>query len=369
MKVIFWLALLLTSYTYIGYALLLWIEAKLRPKPVCSDAITPAVSIIMAARNEEKNLPRKLQNLYELDYPSEHIQIVVASDGSTDATPRLLLEQESRVFPVILECSTGKAAALNEAVKHATGHILVFLDVRQEVERDAISKLVGCFADSTVGAVSGELLLWQSKEGSSSEALGIYWKIEKFVRKMESLSGSVVGVTGAIYAIRRELYPHIPRGTILDDVFVPMHIAARGKRVVFQPAAVARDRIFGERGKEFSRKVRTLTGNYQLLRLAPWLLTAKNPLRFRFVSHKLLRLVVPLLLVAMLISCALASGALYKALLSLQVLFYLFAAVGVLAPTAQRLKPVSVASTFVMLNVAAGVAFYNFLFDREAVWA
>ncbi len=156
----------------------------------------------------------------------------------------MILREASHIFPVILNESNGKAHALNEAVKNATGEILVFLDTRQLIEPDAISELVSCFADSTVGAVSGELLLESSSKAPAQDGLGIYWKIEKAMRKLESASGSVVGVTGAIYAIRRELYTEIPAGTILDDVFVPMHIARMGKRVVFQPLAIARDRLF-----------------------------------------------------------------------------------------------------------------------------
>jgi len=202
----------------------------------------------------------------------------------------------------------------------------------------------------------------------SSNALGIYWKIEKTVRKLESASGSVVGVTGAIYAIRREHYIEIPRGTILDDVFVPMNVARNGKRVVFQPSAIARDRLFSEKGKEFSRKVRTLTGNYQLLRLAPWLLSPANPLLFRFVSHKLLRLLVPLLLILMLLASAMARGPFYTAIFWLQTLFYVLAILGSLSPSTKRFKPVAVANTFLMLNAAAALAFYNFVAGRNRVW-
>jgi poly-beta-1,6-N-acetyl-D-glucosamine synthase len=236
------------------------------------------------------------------------------------------------------------------------------------VGRDAVSELVSCFADPDVGAVSGELLLETATEASSGDALGIYWRIEKAVRKLESATGSVVGVTGAIYAIRRELYTEIPAGTILDDVFVPMNVARMGKRVVFQPTAVARDRIFSEKGKEFSRKVRTLTGNYQLLRLAPWLLSPLNPLLFRFISHKLLRLLVPVLLLLMLIASALAAEPFYRAIFWLQVLFYVSAALGTLSPATRRFKPIGIASTFVMLNAAAALAFYNFAAGRKKVW-
>jgi len=367
MTLLFWLCLALICYAYFGYAAWLWLCVHIRNRPIQNGSFTPSVSIVVAARNEEANLPAKLENLHLLDYPQELLEIVIASDGSTDRTAGILREQGSRIVAVILDESNGKARALNEAVKRATGEVVVFLDARQFVEPDAVSELTSCFADPTVGAVSGELLL-ESSEGRSEDALGIYWKIEKIVRKLESASGSVVGVTGAIYAIRRELYTEIPAGTILDDVFVPMNVARMGKRVVFQPSAIARDRFFSAKGKEFSRKVRTLTGNYQLLRLAPWLLSPANPLLFRFVSHKLLRLLVPLLLLLMLMASAMAGGPFYRAIFWLQVLFYVSAVFGTLIPSVKQFKPVGIASTFVMLNAAAALAFYNFVAGRKKVW-
>lgn len=368
MKLLFWFCLALTAYAYFGYILWLWLYVRLQKRPVLQRPITPDISIIIAARNEEANLPAKLENLRRLDYPQDRLQIVIASDGSTDRTADILREQIPYIVPVILDESNGKASALNEAVKHATGEILVFLDARQTIETNAVSELVSCFADPDVGAVSGELLLEDASGATSSEALGIYWKIEKAVRKLESASGSVVGVTGAIYAMRRELYTEIPSGTLLDDVFVPMNVARRGKRVLFQPSAIARDRLFSAKGKEFSRKVRTLTGNYQLLQLAPWLLSPANPLLFRFISHKLLRLFVPLFLVVMLVTSALAVGPLYRAIFWLQIIFYLLAAVGMLSPSFKRFKPAAISSTFVMLNAAAAMAFYNFIAGRNKVW-
>jgi biofilm PGA synthesis N-glycosyltransferase PgaC len=368
MKLLFWLCLALVAYAYFGYAVWLWLLARLSDRPILRKSIWPNVSIIIAARNEEANLPAKLENLQLLNFPKDRLQIVIASDGSTDRTADILRARAFHICPVILDKSNGKACALNEAVKHASGEILVFLDTRQFVEPDALSELVACFYDATVGAVSGELLLESMSAASSSDALGIYWKIEKAVRKLESASGSVVGVTGAIYAIRRELYTEIPDGTILDDVFVPMNVARKGKRVIFQPSAIARDRIFCEKGKEFSRKVRTLTGNYQLLRLSPWLLSPANPLLFRFISHKLLRLLVPFLLVLMLVASAAAAGPFFRGVFWLQVLFYVLAVLGSLSPSTRRLKPVAIANTFVMLNAAAALAFYNFIAGRNRVW-
>jgi biofilm PGA synthesis N-glycosyltransferase PgaC len=367
MKLLFWLCLALIGYAYFGYAAWLWLCVRFRSRPIRTGSFTPRVSIVIAARNEEANLPSKLENLRLLDYPMELLEIVVASDGSTDRTASILREHASSIIGVILDESNGKARALNEAVKRATGEVLVFLDARQSVESGAVSELTSCFVDPTVGAASGELLL-EDSEGKSEDALGIYWKIEKVVRKLESASGSVVGVTGAIYAVRRELYTEIPAGTILDDVFVPMNVARMGRRVVFQPSAIARDRLFSAKGKEFSRKVRTLTGNYQLLRLAPWMLSPANPLLFRFISHKLLRLLVPLLLLVMLIASAMAGGTLYRTIFWLQMLFYVAAIFGTLIPSVKQFKPVGIASTFVMLNAAAALAFYNFAAGRKKVW-
>lgn len=358
---IFWLSFALVFYAYIGYALLLWARAACIKRPILRHSETPTLSILIAARNEAATLPAKLENLSALDYPHHLTQTIIVSDGSTDATASILGRAVPQIQPILLSESRGKAHALNTAVSHATGDILVFLDARQSLDPNAVSELVSCFADPHIGAVSGELIL-ESNE-NSTEALGLYWKIEKFTRRLESATGSVVGVTGAIYAMRRELYVPIPPGTILDDVFVPMHVARAGHRVLFQPSAIARDRIFTQPGKEFARKVRTLTGNYQLLRLAPWLLTPANPLLFRFISHKLMRLLVPLFLLTMLLSSA-GTPILFWP----QIVFYTAAVIGLLLPPTRRLKPVAIASTFVMLNAAAVLAFYNFVRGRDQVW-
>jgi poly-beta-1,6-N-acetyl-D-glucosamine synthase len=368
MKLLFWVSLGTVSYTYVGYLILLAVYARLRRRPLHRGQVLPTVSIVIAAHNEEKQLRSKLRNLESLLYPQDQLQILIASDGSTDRTADILCEFSAWVTPIILDQPRGKAAALNEAARLATGEILVFMDVRQMVDADAVSELVVCFADPGIGAVSGELLLEPATSGAAHDGLGIYWRIEKAVRKLESRSGSVVGVTGAIYAIRRELFVEIPQGTILDDVFVPMNVARQGKRVVFQPSAIARDRIFVEQGKEFSRKVRTLTGNYQLVRLAPWLLSPANPLLFRFVSHKLLRLLVPFFLVAIAVSSAFLGGGFYKMALTVQLVCYGMAALGALRPSSRSVKPIAVAYTFVVLNLAAVAAFSNFAQGRNKVW-
>ena len=368
MRYVFWFSLVLIVYAYVGYPLLLLAVARVAGQSVRREETFPSVSIVIAARNEAARLLQKLENLRDLDYPRELVQIVVASDGSRDGTEAILRAQGDAVTAVLLKESVGKSLALNAAVMKATGEILLFLDVRQAVDRSALRELTANFADRHVGAVSGELLLQDATGAPAADALGLYWKIEKMVRRLESVSGSVVGVTGAIYAMRRELFTDLPAGLILDDVLVPMRVAKTGYRVIFEPNAIARDTIFLEKGKEFARKVRTLTGNYQLLKLAPWILSWRDPLLLRFVSHKLMRLLVPVLLVLCFVSCLLAQGVFYKSLFFAQVVLYLLAITGSILPPSKRFKLVAVATTFVMLNAAAAVALYNFIAGKDEVW-
>jgi cellulose synthase/poly-beta-1,6-N-acetylglucosamine synthase-like glycosyltransferase len=364
-RAVFWICAGFLVYSYIGYPALMWVISRVRKLPLKRAEAFPTVSIIIAARNEQAALPAKLANLRNLEYPRDRLQVVIVSDGSSDGTASILRENEF-VLPVILPDRVGKSAALNEAVKRADGEVLVFLDVRQRVEAGAIRELVACFEGGDVGAVSGELML----EGAGGEpgGLGIYWKLEKAVRRLESASGSTVGVTGAIYAMRRELFRELPAGTILDDVMIPMDVVRQGKRVVFQPTAIAHDTISDQKGREFWRKVRTLTGNYQLIYLRPWTIGLSNPILFRFVSHKLIRLLCPILLIGTLVASALSGGALYWTAFGVQVMSYVLALLGSVSPLARHFRPVAITATFVMLNAAAALALYNFVTRRKAVW-
>ena len=366
-RVLFWCCLVLFGYTYVGYVALLWMLSRLRHIPLQIHPYSPSVTVLIAVRNEQNALPGRIENLQRLRYAPDRLQIVIASDGSADSTARILSEHSGLCTPVILPQPQGKAAALNEAVRYATGDILVFFDVRQEIDEKAIMELVLPFSDGSVGAVSGLLLIAESG-GSGHAGLSSYWNLEKRIRALESASGSMIGATGAIYAIRRELYSPMPIGTILDDVFLPMHVALQGKRIIFWTQAVARDRFSAEEGREFSRKVRTLTGNYQLLTIAPWLLTAKNPLLFRFVSHKLLRLLSPFLLIILLLTAGISGGSFYKILFGLQLLVYFCVALSRVAPLAKKLRFLALAHTFMALNIAALVAFVRFMTGRRSVW-
>jgi cellulose synthase/poly-beta-1,6-N-acetylglucosamine synthase-like glycosyltransferase len=325
----------------------------------------------MVVRNEERWLESKLRNLLELDYPPERCQIVVVSDGSTDGTEAILREHTDnpRVQVVLNQLSRGKACGLNDAIEVASGEVIVFTDVRQKIESGAIRLLMENFADSSVGSVSGALMLGDPEAGEAARGMGLYWGIEKRIRELESESGSVVGATGALYAVRRELLPSVPEGAILDDVFIPMQVVRQGKRVVFEPRARAWDSPDLGADREFARKVRTLSGNYQLVQLAPWLMSGENPVRFEFISHKLLRLVVPFALAILLVASMVLPGPVYRSALVLQGVFYGLSLLAGLGLSRGPLAGMSDAAlTFVVLNSAAAVAFVNFVTGRKAVW-
>ncbi len=369
---VFWASAVLVAYAYFGYAGWLWVRVHLRPRPVRRASLTPGVSVVMIVRNEEHNLERKIGSLLRFEYPGDRLEFVIVSDGSSDASDQILSRYagDPRFRVIYSAQSRGKACGLNEALQVARGDVIVFTDARQEIEPAAWRLLMENFADPTVGCASGELMLGDMQSGESGQGMGLYWRIEKKVREMESSSGSVVGATGAFYAARRELIPTVPADTILDDVYIPMAIARAGKRVVFDPRARAWDKPNLGGRREFSRKIRTLSGNYQLLQLAPWLLGPSNPLRFEFISHKLLRLVVPFALLAALVSSASAPGLFCRIVFLAQVAVYGLAG---LAAAGMHFGPIGrvadAALTLVVLNAAALLAFFNFISGRKAVWS
>lgn len=368
---VFWIAAVLIGYSYLGYPAWLWIRSRWSPRPVRRSHDEPTVSAVLVVQNEEAIVARKLENLLALDYPEAKLDVVVVSDGSDDRTPAILGEfaAQGRLQTLIKPAAEGKAAGLNDAVGMASGDLLLFTDARQQIEPGALRYLVENFADAEVGAASGELMLGDPQTGEAGKGMGVYWRIEKKIRELESASGSVVGATGAIYCMRRSFFEPLPAGTILDDVLLPMQVVRQNARVIFDSRARAWDTPNLGDDREFARKVRTLGGNYQLLQLAPWLLGWGNPIRFEFISHKLSRLAVPFALVALLIASLFLPDPFYRAALIAQLAFYTLSLVAIagmkIGPLARIADP---ARTFVVLNYAAAVAFVNFVRGRKAVW-
>lgn len=369
MRWVFWASVLAILYTYAGYPFWLWVRSQWRPSPVRKAPIVPSVSIIMAVHNEERVLSQKLHNLFALHYLEDRLEIIVVSDGSTDETNKILTAQKHPSLRVILRPRhEGKAPALNQAIQRARGEIVIFTDARQRIEPEALNWLAADFSDPIVGCVSGELMLGNPDTGTALEGVGLYWRIEKKIREWESAAGSMVGATGGLYAVRRKLLVPLPSNTILDDVYIPLHVARQGYRVVFEPHARAWDSMPTSPKHEFRRKVRTLTGNYQLLQLAPWLLSRSNPVRFEFVSHKMLRLLAPLALAATFLSALFLQGGVYSVALGVQLAFYIL---GALAGVDLRIgfleRLSSAVFAFILMNTAAIVALVKFL-SRKQVW-
>ena len=364
--VLFWLAALCVAHAYFFYPLFMGLLAVWRPRPVSkTKGVPPPTTVLLAVFNEERTIGRRVEEFAELltcaGVPGE---ILVVSDGSTDRTAeisRKLADTLSRskltIRSIELPSNQGKAVALTEGGKVATGEVIVLADARQTWAPDALGELLANFSDPSVGAVSGELMI-ESSPGVLA-GVGIYWQFEKWLRQRESRVYSMVGVTGAICAVRRELFEPIPRGTILDDVYWPLAVAIRGKRVVFDGQARAYDRLPALLADEFRRKVRTLAGNYQLLNRLPGLLNPfRNPIWLQFVSHKLLRLIVPWALLFMPVACLILGGPLYSTLLGLQVLGYGLAIGGLIPQVSVRSRLMSAAASFLVLNVAAWMAFW-----------
>jgi cellulose synthase/poly-beta-1,6-N-acetylglucosamine synthase-like glycosyltransferase len=342
MRLVFWLSAVMVVYVYLGYPVLLVVWARLRPRPPIrtrdASRPPPSVSIVIAARNEAARLPDRIDNILALAYPADRLQVIVVSDGSTDDTLSVLAMFGSVVETVAVP-ARGKAVALNAGVARATGEFVVFADARQMFAPDAIRELVAPFTDPTIGGVTGELLLdceaskvpgrrhgsqrrttseeWRARDdqrperransdrrgravSTAADGVGLYWRYEKQLRRLESAVGSTLGATGAIYALRRSLYRPLPEDTVLDDVLTPMRTVLAGYRVVFSERAFAFDRVAPDVDTELRRKIRTLAGNIQILGQEPRLLIPfVNPVWLQYVSHKVGRLLMPYALLAL----------------------------------------------------------------------
>lgn len=370
---LFWASFALLIYVCAGYPLIIATCAALKARQPDGEPFEPKVSVVIAAHNEIASIKQKTANLLSLDYPADQLEILVGSDGSTDGTLECLQDMsESRVHLFVFPRRQGKPAVLNKLVPEASGEIVVLADVRQQFDPQLLRILVQPFADPHVGAVSGELILrWNPDITAVGEGVGAYWRYEKFIRSRESRIDSTVGATGAVYAIRKSLFEPIAEDTILDDVLIPLRIVRRGYRVLFEPRARAYDTLPATTREEFTRKVRTLAGNFQLFIRERWLLTpVRNRLWWQTISHKVLRLFMPALQIALFATnVALAWDArFYQLALVGQLLFYGGASIGwALHYTHRKFWPVTFPFTFCLLSWATVVGFLRWITGHQAV--
>ncbi len=364
-EILFWLSALVVFYTYVGYPLFLMAVVTVRGRPLSlSSPFHGSISVVLAAYNEDSTIDRRVRELNELVANSGlEGEILVVSDGSTDRTAEIVRSFDGRVQLIELPINQGKANALNIGCAKARGDILVFADARQRWAPDALERLLENFSDNQIGAVSGDLILTTSP--GVVTGVGFYWKFEKWLRRTESRLHSTVGVTGSICAVRRSLFRPIPPGTILDDVYWPLLVVMQGFRVIHDERAHAYDQLPERSRDEFRRKVRTLSGNFQLLnRLPTALLPWRNPISWQFLSHKICRLMAPWALLGMLATNIFLEGTLYQVILVAQVMGYLLALIGTRTTIASRSRLAAAASSFLLLNTAAWLAFWIWISGR-----
>lgn len=357
-------SLAVTVYTFFVFPVLLALRARLFPKPHSESDRLPTVSMLIACHNEEANIERKLHNLLAIDYPAELLQLVIISDGSTDRTESIAAKFAERVTLLSLP-RRGKAVALNEAVPLADGEVLVFSDANSMLDPNAIRALARPFGDSRVGGVAGDQRYDKSNAASNiQEGEQRYWSFDRWLKRVQSRAGSVTSATGALYAIRRELFHEVPGG-VTDDFFVSTQVIARGYRLVFAENAIAREPVSDTGTAEFQRKVRLMTRGLRGIAEMKQLL---NPVRYGFYalqifSHKVLRR----LNVFALITLAVTSPLLWQQSIAfqlatvIQIAFYGMAAAAQLMRTCRRrvIKIFSLPAFFVMANTAALVATLN----------
>ena len=282
-------------FVWIGYPLLMRMLAGMSPRrTVPAPDAWPTVTAIVASREPAPAILARAEDLVAGDYPGE-LNVVVALDPGSATAESELAGLRPWLTVVRGDQPGGKAATLNAAVRVATGEILVFSDTHQRFAPDAIRALVAGLSDGTFAATSGRLELPEGKEASLIDR---YWRMERRLRRDEAVLHSAIGVSGSIYAMRRAEWAPLPAGLILDDLYIPMRLVLAGRRIGFTDAARATDTRRTEPAEEYRRKVRTLTGNFQLCAWLPGVLVpVRNPVWVQFMLHKLLRLLTPYLLV------------------------------------------------------------------------
>ncbi len=354
-------------YVLVAYPVLLSLAARRANRPVQKRYTEKTVSILLPVRNGERWMRRKLESISALEYPQELVEVIVVCDGCDDGTERIASAFDAPNLKVLLIRRSGKAAAINEALQRATGEILFFTDVRQPLAKDCLKELVACFADTSVGAASGELIIRDGATQAESN-VGLYWRYEKWIRKNLSRVDSVLGATGAIYAMRRSLARPLAPGTILDDVNLPLGAFFEGYRVILDDSAFAYDEP-ASLDTEFRRKMRTLAGMYQTMGAFPALLGPRNRMWIHFVSHKLGRLLLPWFLLTLAVSSFWLPAPWAAVVLAAQGAFYAMALLDLWVPEKSRMKRLtSPARTFVVLMAAAACAVSIAFVPAKALW-
>lgn len=373
-QIVFWLSLAGLAYVYVGYPLVVYFFSVLFPRPVERGEIEPSVTVLITAFNEEAAIRDKIENTLKLEYPSAKLEILVASDGSTDATDRIVEEFADRGVKLFRqEGRVGKTETQNNAVERAAGEIVLFSDATTEYESDVLRKLLPAFSDATVGCVAGRLIYVDPSSTVVGKGARSYWNYETFIKSAESDACSLIGASGCLYAVRRSAYKPM-YAEACSDFLVCTMLYRQGLRSVFEPAAVCFEDTNKRPSDEMQMRVRVIAQTFTDL----WRnIDMMNPFRSGFyaielISHKVLRYAVPILLLSLLVSNMLTAewSLFFSVIFAAQMIFYLLALVGwVLERLGFRLIFLVIPLYFVLANLASVIAFYRFLRgERISTW-
>jgi len=370
--IVFWGALGLVAWVYVGYPLALFLISRVVTRPVKKAPIQPSITMIIAAYNEERDIVKKLENTLALDYPRDRLEVIVASDGSKDRTNALVEQFGPPVRLLALE-RAGKTSGQNHAAAIATGEILVFSDASTIYDRDALNALAANYADPTVGSVGGDVRYTREGDAIAGKGRQVYWNYEAAIRRWESRVWTVIGATGCIYSIRKSLYTPLDPAAISDFV-QPAKALLKGYRSVVEDDAGAYEVAESKQlGEELQRRSRVALRGLRGIGYMPEML---NPFRhpwlaFQLVSHRLLRWAVPVFLIAALIANAfLLDSPFYAVLFALQLVFYGSAIAAALLDRRNiRLRALFVPLYFCLINLAPLLAFWALLKgEKIVVW-
>ncbi len=354
-------------YVLAGYPALLAVLAKRFTRPIHKEFLPLRISIVVPVRNGGRWVEPKIRSLLDSDYPAELLDILIVSDGSTDDTDAIVESFGDTRVKLLSLPAGGKATAVNRGLEQASSEVVVLTDVRQPFDPAALRKLVACFADPTVGVVTGELVI---REGNTREEYntGLYWKYEKWIRKNLNRIDAMLGATGSIYAIRRSAVAPIPADILLDDVYLPFAAVWKGFRIYFEDEAKAYD-LPTSLQSEFKRKVRTQAGVYQIIRYFPALLWPGNRRFIHFFSHKFGRLLLPFALILIFLS-SFGLPPLWRGLaLASQFVFYVAALADPVVPERTTVKRLSaVIRAFTVLVAAAFCSLTIFVMPAQRLW-
>jgi cellulose synthase/poly-beta-1,6-N-acetylglucosamine synthase-like glycosyltransferase len=370
-EVIFWLIIFIIFYTYAGYSLFIMGLSLFFNRPVKKREIYPYVTFLITAYNEEHSIAAKLKNTLHLDYPGEKLEVIVASDESTDSTDTVVKQfHDQGVILNRVEGRVGKTETQNQTVAKATGDIIIFSDATTSYKEDAIRKIVRNYADPQVGAVSGRYEYINPTGAAVGLGTVLFWKYENLIKRLQTRIQTITGCCGCIYSVRRDLYEPLPRD-IISDLVEPLKILEKGFRISFEPEAVAYEETTETSKEEFGMRVRVISRGMNGL----WYMRSLfNPFKYGFISfqlfsHKVLRWMIPFMLPLLLVSNFLLIGELfYNLCFIVQVLFYLGAGAGYLLDrSGRKAKLLALPLYYCVVNAASITAFFRILKGKKSI--